>query len=123
VNSTLATVSDSNASGGSTPPPGLTLSGLTCRDDPILYADKSLRDGTGYGLAELSGENPRLFQDPGTEPEALDTLHEAIGIRAEATVELSPRRQPVPEPCHRRSCSRDSGMIASRFGVQSVVGE
>jgi PAS domain S-box-containing protein len=107
-------------------PLGLTLSGPAYRDNPILYANETLRHITGHGLAELSGENPRLFQGPDTEPEALDTLHEAIDIWAEATVELWNYRRdgsrfrnrvtvvPVPD---------DSGMIANWLGVQSVVGE
>jgi PAS domain S-box-containing protein len=107
-------------------PLGLTLSGPAYRDNPILYANETLRDLTGYSLAELRGENPRLFQGPDTEPEAVNTLHEAIDIWAEATVELWNYRcdgsrfrnrvtvVPVPD---------DSGMIANWLGIQSVVGE
>ncbi len=109
-----------------TAPLGLTLSGPAYRDNPILYANETLRHLTGYSLRELHGENPRLFQGPDTEPEALDTLHEAIDIWTEATVELWNYRRdgsrfrnrvtvvPVPD---------DSGMIANWLGVQSLVVE
>jgi PAS domain S-box-containing protein len=107
-------------------PLGLTLSGPAYRDTPILYANETLRTLTGYPLGDLRGENPRLFQGPDTEPEALDTLHEAIDIWAEATVELWNYRRdgsrfrnrvtvvPVPD---------DSGMIANWLGVQAAVGD
>jgi len=107
-------------------PLGLTLSGPAYRDNPILYANETLGDLTGYPLEELRGENPRLFQGPDTEPEALDALHEAVDIWAAATVELWNYRRdgsrfrnrvtvvPVPD---------DSGMVANWLGLQAAVDE
>jgi len=107
-------------------PLGLTLSGPSYQDNPIRYANETLRDLTGYPLEELRGENPRLFQGPDTESEALDALHEAIDVWTEATVELWNYRRdgsrfrnrvtvvPVPD---------DSGMIANWLGVQAALDE
>ena len=107
-------------------PLGLTLSGPAYRDTPILYANETLRIITGYPLAELRGENPRLFQGPDTDPDAVATLREAIDIWAETTVELWNYRRdgscfrnrvtvvPVPD---------DTGTITNWLGVQAVVDE
>lgn len=107
-------------------PLGLTLSGPAYRDNPIIYANETLRDLTGYPLEELRGENPRLFQGPETDPDALDTLREAVEVWAEATVELWNYRRdgsrfrnrvsvvPIPD---------DSGMIANWIGVQAAIDE
>jgi hypothetical protein len=107
-----------------TAPLGVTLSGPSYRDNPILYATQTFRDLTGYPLSELRGENPRLLQGPETETEAVCTLHEAIDIWERATVELWNYRRdgtrfrtrvtvvPVPDP---------SGMISNWLGVQTVV--
>jgi PAS domain S-box-containing protein len=109
-----------------TGPLGLTLSGPAYRDNPILYANRTLRDLTGYSLGELRGENPRLFQGSDTEPDALERLHEAIDIWSEATVELRNYRRDgtpfrnrltvVPVPDH-------SGTIANWIGIQAAVNE
>lgn len=105
-------------------PLGLTLSGPAYCDTPIRYANGTLRDLTGYPLRELLGENPRLFQGPDTEADAVDRLREAIDIWVEATVELWNYRRdgsrfrnrvtvvPVPD---------DSGAIANWIGIQARV--
>ena len=105
-------------------PLGLTLSGPAYRDNPILYANETLRNLTGYPLDELRGENPRLFQGPDTDPEAVDTLQEAVDTWTEATVELWNYRRdgtrfrnrvtvvPIPD---------DTGTVANWLGVQAAV--
>ena len=105
-------------------PLGLTLSGPAYRDNPILYANRTLREFTGYSLVELRGENPRLFQGPDTDPEALDTLHEAVDIWAETTVELWNYRRDGSRFRNRVTIvpvRDDSGMIANWLGIQSPV--
>jgi len=105
-------------------PLGLTLSGPAYRDNPILYANESFRDLTGYPLEELRGENPRLLQGPATDPEAVATLREAVDNWTEATVELWNYRRDgtrfrnrvtvVPVP-------GDSGTVDHWLGVQAAV--
>ncbi len=107
-------------------PLGVALSGPAYRDNPILYANETLRSLTGYPLEELRGRNPRLFQGPDTDPDAIDTLHEAVDTWTQATVELRNYRRdgtrfrnrvtvvPVPD---------DTGTVANWLGVQAAVDE
>jgi PAS domain S-box-containing protein len=69
-------------------PLGLTLCGPAYRDTPIVYATRTVRTTTGYSLADLRGENPRLLQGPDTEPDAVADLREATDIWEPVTVEL-----------------------------------
>ena len=107
-------------------PLGLTLSGPAYRDTPIIYANETLRGLTGYSLDELRGENPRLFQGPDTDPEAMDTLHEAVDTWTEATVELWNYRRDGSRFRNRVSVvplPDDSGTIANWIGVQVAIDE
>lgn len=69
-------------------PLGLTVAGPAYEDTPLVYATERFREVTGYSLAELRGENPRLLQGPETEADAVDRLREAVSIWSQATVEL-----------------------------------
>ncbi|ESS12968.1 MAG: PAS sensor histidine kinase [uncultured archaeon A07HR60] len=103
---------------------GITLSGPSYRDNPILYATETFRDFTGYPLRELQGRNPRLLQGPDTEADAVNTLHEAIDIWERATVELWNYRRdgtrfrtritvvPVPD---------SNGVINNWLGLQTTL--
>ena len=109
-----------------TAPLGLTLAGPAYRDNPILYANRTLRDLTGYSLDELRGENPRLFQAPDTDPDALERLHEAIDIWSEATVELRNYRRDGTPFRNRLTVvplSGTSGTIDNWIGIQEAIEE
>ena len=107
-----------------TAPVGITLSGPSYRDNPILYATQTFRDFTGYPLSELRGRNPRLLQGPETETDAVSALHEAIDIWERVTVELWNYRRdgsrfrtritivPVPD---------SSGVINNWLGLQTTL--
>ena len=107
-------------------PLGLTLAGPAYRDTPLLYANETFQELTGYPLADLRGENPRLLQGPDTDPGAVAALREAVDTWTEATVELYNYRRdgsrfrnhvtvvPVPD---------DSGAIGNWLGVQAAVEE
>jgi PAS domain-containing protein len=69
-------------------PLGLVLAGPAYRDTPVVYATRTARDLTGYGLGELRGENLRRLQGPGTEPAAVADLREAVASWNEVTVDL-----------------------------------
>jgi PAS domain S-box-containing protein len=72
-----------------TAPLGLTLTGPAFADNPVVYATRTLRDLTGYTAADLLGENPRLFQGPETEREAVTDLREAVASWNEVTVTVT----------------------------------
>jgi PAS domain S-box-containing protein len=105
-------------------PLGLTLAGPAYRDNPILYANRTLRDLTGYSLDELRGENPRLLQGPDTDPDALERLHEAIDIWSEVTVELRNYRRDGTPFRNRLTVvplSGTSGTIDNWIGIQEAI--
>jgi len=107
-------------------PLGLTLSGPAYRDNPIIYANETLRSLTGYPLEDLRGENPRLFQGPDTDPDAIGTLHEAVETWTKATVELRNYRRDGSRFRNRVTVvpvSDDTGTVANWIGVQTAIDE
>lgn len=107
-----------------TAPLGVTLSGPSYRDNPILYATQTFRNFTGYPLHELRGENPRFLQGPETEAEAVSTLHEAVEIWERATVELWNYRRDGTRFRTRLTIvpiSDSSGVISNWVGLQTPI--
>lgn len=105
---------------------GVTLSGAAYEDNPIRYANARFRELTGYPLAELVGENPRLLQGPDTEPAAVARLHEALRGWEPATVELWNYRRDGERFRNRVSLlpvSDETGTVTHWFGVQERVNE
>ena len=47
-------------------------------DNPIIFATQAFFDLTGYTRAEVYGRNCRLLQGPGTDPETVRHIREAI---------------------------------------------
>jgi PAS domain S-box-containing protein len=105
-------------------PLGVTLSGAAYEDNPIRYANARFRELTGYPLAELVGENPRLLQGPDTESAAVARLHEALRGWEPATVELWNYRKDGERFRNRVSLlpvSDETGTVTHWFGVQERV--
>jgi len=103
---------------------GLTVSGPAYQDNPILYANQTFRRFTGYELATLVGENPRLLQGPDSESDAVGTLREGIEIWEARTVELWNYRRDGSRFRNRVSVvplTDESGMITNWLGVQRPV--
>lgn len=69
-------------------PLGLTLAGPAFRDNPLLYANRTFRELTGYSMERLHGANPRLLQGPETPADPVADLREAIANWNRVTVEL-----------------------------------
>ncbi|MGM0684996.1 MAG: PAS domain-containing protein [Halobacteriota archaeon] len=75
----------------------MTLCGPAYRDTPVRYANRALRELTGYSLAELRGRNPRLLQGPKTGDAAVADLREAVSIWEPVTVQVwNHRRDGTP---------------------------
>jgi len=103
---------------------GLTVSGPAYQDNPILYANQTFRRFTGYELATLVGENPRLLQGPDSESDAVGTLREGIEIWEARTVELWNYRRDGSRFRNRVSVvplTDESGMITNWLGIQRPV--
>lgn len=107
-------------------PFGLTLSGPAYQDNPIRYANRTFRALTGYSMAELAGENPRLLQGPDTESGPVADLHEAIDIWEPVTVELTNYRRDGTTFRNRVSLvpvEGASGSVTNWLGIQQRLDE
>lgn len=74
-------------------PVGITVCGPAYADTPIRYATRRFRTLTGYAVADLRGENPRLLQGPETEAAPVADLAEAIATWQPVTVEVTNYRR------------------------------
>ena len=57
-------------------------------DNPIIYANNTFSDMTGYGREEVIGRNCRFLQGPASAPEAIDHIRQAINKREKRTVTI-----------------------------------
>lgn len=102
----------------------ITIAGPVYQDNPIVYATSRFETLTGYSLAEVRGENLRLLQGPDTDPDAVDSLREALDIWESTTVELSNYRADGTRFRNRVTLvplSSETGMITNWVGVQERV--
>lgn len=107
-----------------TAPVGITLCGPAYRDTPILYANRTFREITGYSLDELRGRNPRLLQGPKTTVGAVEDLREAVSIWEPVTVEVWNHRRdgtPFLNRVSLRPLPGDDGTITHWAAVQEAV--
>lgn len=105
-------------------PFGLTVSGPAYQDNPIVYANRTLRRLTGYSLSDLVGENPRLLQGPDTESGSVEDLREALDIWEPVTVELWNYRADGSRFTNRVSLvpvPDETGTVSNWVGVQERV--
>jgi PAS domain S-box-containing protein len=107
-----------------TAPIGITVAGPVYQDNPIVYANRTFRELTGYSLSAVRGENLRLLQGPDTEAAPVDALREALEIWAPVTVELWNYRADGERFRNRVSLVplRDGdGMLSNWAGLQARV--
>ena len=60
---------------------GIVISDASLPDYPIIYANPAFLAMTGYSEAEVLGRNCRFLQGPGTDPDAVTTLRDAVRDR------------------------------------------
>ena len=66
-------------------------------DNPIIFANPAVAVMTGYGIAELVGQNYRVLFGPGTDPKRIDRLRQARqGERPIAATLLHYRKDGTP---------------------------
>ena len=107
-------------------PLGITVAGPVYQDNPLLYANRTFRELTGYSLAAVRGENLRMLQGPDTEPGPVDALREALDIWERVTVELWNYRADGSRFRNRVTLlpTRDGdGMLSNWVGLQAGVDE
>ncbi len=66
----------------------ITMADATKPDNPIIYVNDAFEEVTGYSKAQILGNNCRMLQGPGTDPEAVATIRDGIDAREPMTVQL-----------------------------------
>jgi PAS domain S-box-containing protein len=69
-------------------PVGITISDPDRPDNPLIYANESFEQITGYSAADVLGKNCRFLQGEDTDAEAVTALREGIDAGEPVTVEL-----------------------------------
>lgn len=69
-------------------PIGITISDPSQDDNPLIYANESFTELTGYDRDEIIGQNCRFLQGEATDPEPVAAMREAIDNQDSVTVEL-----------------------------------
>jgi PAS domain S-box-containing protein len=72
---------------------GFVLTDPRLDDNPIVYANRSFFEMTGYPREEVLGRNCRFLQGEATDGKAVDELREAIARARPASVELLNQRR------------------------------
>ena len=69
-------------------PIGISISDPDLPDYPLVYVNDAWEEHTGYSTEQVLGRNPRFLQGPGTDPETVEEIAEAIANEEEVTVEI-----------------------------------
>lgn len=67
---------------------GILITDPSLPDNPIMYVSPSFEQLTGYSAQEVVGRNCRFLQGPGTDPEAVARIREAIQAGQPCKVEI-----------------------------------
>lgn len=105
---------------------GITISTLSEKDRPLIYANEGFERLTGYQLDEVIGKNCRFLQGKDTEEEAVDEIRKALRIGGECTVELLNYRKDGTPFWNRLSITPlkdENGVITHYVGIQSDITE
>lgn len=93
---------------------------------PILYANPAFVKITGYALEELLGKNPRILQGPDTDPEAIETIRQAIKEGRDCHLTLKNYRKdgtPFWNELLISPVRDESGKLTHFVGIQTDVTE
>jgi PAS domain S-box-containing protein len=66
----------------------ITMADATRRDNPIIYANDAFERVTGYTKDQITGNNCRVLQGSGTDPEGVATLRDGIDANRPVTSQL-----------------------------------
>ncbi|WP_049929049.1 PAS domain S-box protein [Halopiger goleimassiliensis] len=105
-------------------PVGVTITDPDRPDNPIVYANASFEEITGYAESECRGRNCRFLQGEATDPDRVEELREAIETEEPTTVELRNYRADGTEFWNRVSVAPigdDDGEVTNYVGFQEDV--
>lgn len=102
-----------------------SISDHTVDDDPLCYVNPAFEALTGYRTAEVIGRNCRFLQGPDTDPEAVETLRDAVDTESAAVVTLLNYRADGSTFWNEVTISpvRDGDRVTHFVGIQRDVTE
>ena len=107
-------------------PIGISISDPDLPDYPLVYVNDAWEEHTGYPVEEAIGRNPRFLQGPGTEPDTVAEIAEAIGNEEEVTVEIRNYRRdgtPFWNELTVAPVYEEDGDLAHYVGFQNDISE
>ncbi len=106
-------------------PFALVVTNPAIEDNPIVFVNSAFTQLTGYTFEQAVGRNCRFLQGPGTDPEDVATLRDAVMAGREVSLEiLNYKADGAPFLNHVQITPlRDAhGAITSFVGIQRAVG-
>jgi len=103
---------------------GFVLTDPRLEDNPILYANASFIEMTGFPREEVVGRNCRFLQGPETDPAQVDRLRRAVRADEPVTVEFVNHRRdgtPFVNEVHVAPVRDAGGRVVRFVGVQVDV--
>ncbi len=103
---------------------GFILTDPGLDDDPIVYANRSFLEMTGYEAHEVLGRNCRFLQGPRTSPEPVATIRRRLREQRPVTVELVNHRKDGSafwNEVHISPVHDEAGRLVRFVGVQVDV--
>ncbi|CDK39068.1 PAS domain S-box protein [Halorubrum sp. AJ67] len=107
-------------------PIGITIADASQDDNPLIYANASFEQATGYSEEGVHGRNCRFLQGDGTDPEPVAAMREAIDAEEPVTVELRNYRKDGTEFWNRVTIApirNDAGDVTHYVGFQEDVSD
>ncbi|MFC6756920.1 PAS domain S-box protein [Halomicroarcula sp. GCM10025894] len=104
----------------------ITMADATAPDNPIVYVNDAFEAVTGYSTDQILGNNCRMLQGPGTDPEAVATIREGIDANRPMTVQLLNYRRDGTPFWNRVTVTPiedESGTVTHYLGFQQDVTE
>lgn len=105
-------------------PVGITITDPTQEDNPIVYANTTFQELTGYANDEVIGRNCRFLQGENTAPQSVATIRAALDRQKPVTVDLRNYRKDSTEFWNRISIApvrADNGSIINYVGFQQDI--
>ncbi len=93
-------------------------------DNPMIFVSAEFEAQTGYAPDEVLGQNCRLLQGEGTDPEAVEAIRAALAAGEEISVDILNYRksgEPFWNRLHIRPLRDDSGAVMFFAGVQNPI--
>ncbi|MFC7026387.1 PAS domain S-box protein [Halomicroarcula sp. GCM10025710] len=105
-------------------PIGITISDATAPDNPLVYANDSFRQLTGYRSDDIHGQNCRFLQGPATDDGTVDDLRTAIDAGESLSCDILNYRQDGTEFWNGLTIAPvedEDGTVANFVGFQQDV--